>query len=173
MFLTATAVQQLLNEWSHITIALFILLLLKPWIRYYGTTFTVNREKWCKDGYLQECKVCLPRWFNGKESACQCRRHRFHPWSGKIPHAVEQLNWCTMTVDCLACALGPGSHNSWAHAPQLLTPVTQSLYSSAGEATTMRSPNTATQTCSLQLETSLHSNRPSTVKNKERTFKNA
>ena len=22
--------------------------------------------------------------FSGKESACQCRRHRFHPWVGKI-----------------------------------------------------------------------------------------
>ena len=30
----------------------------------------------------------LPRWLNGKESACQCRRHkrcRFNPWVGKIP----------------------------------------------------------------------------------------
>ena len=34
----------------------------------------------------------LPRWLSGKESAHQCRRHRFDPWSGKIPHAVEQLN---------------------------------------------------------------------------------
>ena len=24
-------------------------------------------------------------WLNSKESACQCRRHRFDPWSGKIP----------------------------------------------------------------------------------------
>ena len=30
----------------------------------------------------------LPRWLSGKESACQCRRHRrpgFDPWIGKIP----------------------------------------------------------------------------------------
>ena len=30
----------------------------------------------------------FPKWLNGKESACQCRRHRklgFHPWVGKIP----------------------------------------------------------------------------------------
>ena len=26
----------------------------------------------------------LPRWPNGKESACQCRRHMFSPWVGKI-----------------------------------------------------------------------------------------
>ena len=27
----------------------------------------------------------LLRWLSGKESACQCRRHRFDPWEGKIP----------------------------------------------------------------------------------------
>ena len=26
----------------------------------------------------------LPRWCSGKESVCQCRRHGFHPWVGKI-----------------------------------------------------------------------------------------
>ena len=26
----------------------------------------------------------LPRWVSGKESACQCRRHRFDPWVEKI-----------------------------------------------------------------------------------------
>ena len=26
-----------------------------------------------------------PRWLSGKESICQCRRHRFDPWVGKIP----------------------------------------------------------------------------------------
>ena len=25
-------------------------------------------------------------WLSGKESACQCRRHKFNPWSRKIPH---------------------------------------------------------------------------------------
>ena len=33
-------------------------------------------------------KHCLSRWLNGKESTCQCRRHRRHefdPWVGKIP----------------------------------------------------------------------------------------
>ena len=29
--------------------------------------------------------MLLPRWFSGKESACQCRRFRFDPWVGKIP----------------------------------------------------------------------------------------
>jgi len=29
--------------------------------------------------------IGLPRWLSGKESACQCRRHRFDPWVRKIP----------------------------------------------------------------------------------------
>ena len=28
-------------------------------------------------------------WLSGKESICQCKRHGFDPWSGKIPHAME------------------------------------------------------------------------------------
>ena len=27
----------------------------------------------------------LPWWFTGKESTCQCRRHRFNPWVRKVP----------------------------------------------------------------------------------------
>ena len=33
----------------------------------------------------------LPWWRSGWESACQCGGHGFEPWSGKIPHATEQL----------------------------------------------------------------------------------
>ena len=40
----------------------------------------------------------LPWWCSGWESACQCRGHGFEPWSGKIPHAAEQLGpWTTIT----------------------------------------------------------------------------
>ena len=34
------------------------------------------------------CCLEIPRYFSGKESACQrrrCRRHRFDPWIGKVP----------------------------------------------------------------------------------------
>ena len=31
----------------------------------------------------------LPWWLSSKESACQCRRHRFDPWDGKIPWRRE------------------------------------------------------------------------------------
>ena len=27
----------------------------------------------------------FPKWFRGKESTCQCRRHGFNPWAGKTP----------------------------------------------------------------------------------------
>ena len=40
----------------------------------------------------------LPWWRSGWESACQCRGLRFEPWSGRIPHAAEQLRpWATIT----------------------------------------------------------------------------
>ena len=56
----------------------------------------------------------LPWWLSGKESACQCKRPRFDPWSRKIPHVAEQLSPCTTTVHCL------GDHllHSWLPEPQ-------------------------------------------------------
>ena len=51
----------------------------------------------------------LPTWFSGKESVCQCRGRGFDPWSGKFPHAMEQLSLCTSTAE----PVRPG-----AHAPQ-------------------------------------------------------
>ena len=41
----------------------------------------------------------LPLWHSHLESACQCREHGFEPWSGKIPHAVEQLSPCTTSTE--------------------------------------------------------------------------
>ena len=35
--------------------------------------------------HFAKANVGLPRWFSGKEPACQCRRCRFNPWAGKIP----------------------------------------------------------------------------------------
>ena len=63
-----------------------------------------------KDLYLEYIKISgLPWWRSGWESACQCRGHGFEPWSGKIPHAVEQLNpWATTTEPA---RLEPVLHN--------------------------------------------------------------
>ena len=43
-------------------------------------------------------KEGLPWWRSGWEPACQYKGHGFEPWSGKIPHAAEQLGpWATTT----------------------------------------------------------------------------
>ena len=57
----------------------------------------------------------FPWWHSGWESACQWRGHGFKPWSGKIPHAVEQLGpWTTTTEPvCLEPVLrNKRGHNS-------------------------------------------------------------
>ena len=37
------------------------------------------------------CYMGFPGGASGKEPACQCRRHGFHPWVGKIPWRREWL----------------------------------------------------------------------------------
>ena len=51
-----------------------------------------DRIKWPESPLKQTLKWSstlswdgLPRWFTGKESTCQCRRHGFNPWIRKIP----------------------------------------------------------------------------------------
>ena len=41
----------------------------------------------------------LAWWSSGWESACQCWGCGFDPWSGKISHAMGQLNLCTTAID--------------------------------------------------------------------------
>ena len=41
----------------------------------------------------------LPWWRSGWESTCQCRGHGFEPWSGRIPHAPEQLGPCATATE--------------------------------------------------------------------------
>ena len=52
----------------------------------------------CSKESKRNKKHGLPWWRSGWESACQYRGHGFEPWSGKIPHAAEQLGpWATIT----------------------------------------------------------------------------
>ena len=71
---------------------------------------TLCSQNYCS--FLKEClkmKRGLPWWRSGWESACQCRGHGFEPWSGKIPHAAEQLGpWATITEPA---RLEPVLHN--------------------------------------------------------------
>ena len=48
----------------------------------------------------------LPWWLSGKESACQCRRHWFDPWSRKSPHAVKQRSLCASSSEPVLQSLG-------------------------------------------------------------------
>ena len=45
----------------------------------------------------------LPWWLSGKESAWQCKRLVFDPWSRKITYANEWLNLCTTTTEAKRC----------------------------------------------------------------------
>ena len=57
----------------------------------------LNSLSWQKNT-LKNNTVGLLWWCSGWESACQCRGHGFEPWSGRIPHAAEQLGpWATTT----------------------------------------------------------------------------
>ena len=45
-------------------------------------TGTSKIQPWEK--YRHEIMSGLLKWLSGKESACQCRRHGFDPWVGKV-----------------------------------------------------------------------------------------
>ena len=64
-----------------------------------GSTWGERERERQKDRQNQKDETYgLPWWRSGWESACQCRAHGFEPWSGKIPHAAEQLGpWATTT----------------------------------------------------------------------------
>ena len=101
----------------------------------------------CLNHSVQKWTMGLPWWHGGWESACQCRGHGFEPWSGKIPHAVEQLGpWATTTE------------------PARLEPVLPTR-----EAAIVRGPRTTMKNgpCLPQLEKALaQKRRPNTAKNK-------
>ena len=62
----------------------------------------------------------LPWWYSGWES-CQCRAHRFSPWSGNVPHAMEQLSPCTTITEAhTPRALQQGKPPHW-EAPSAIT----------------------------------------------------
>ena len=54
----------------------------------------------------------FPSWLNGKES-CQCRRHGFDPWVGKIP---GEGNGNPFQYSCLENSMDRGAWWATAHA---------------------------------------------------------
>ena len=68
----------------------------------------------------------LPQWIRGEESAFNCRRHGFYPWSWRISHAQEQLSSCTTSTEPGLQILGAAHPRTCAlklhsspHSPQL------------------------------------------------------
>ena len=55
-----------------------------PWLRVTGI---------CS---VESHSLTLPWWSSDTESTCQCMGHRFDPWSGRIPRALEQLSPCNV-----------------------------------------------------------------------------
>ena len=64
--------------------------------------------------------------------------HWFHPWSGKVPHALPQLSLCTTTAEATC-------RNHWAHVLQPLKPADPRARALQREATAMRNPHTTTR----------------------------
>ena len=62
-------------------------------------TFFASVTAWSSYFFSLKKFLGLSSWLSGKESICQCRRHRFDPRSGKIPHASKQLNPCATTTE--------------------------------------------------------------------------
>ena len=54
----------------------------------------------------------LPRPLSGKESTCQCRRHRFDSWVGKIPWRIK---WNPLQYSCLENPMDRGAWQATVH----------------------------------------------------------
>ena len=78
----------------------------------------------------------LSWWLSSKDSTCQCRRQRFDPWSGTIPHATEQLSLCATVVEPVLQSPGttttePSYRNYWS--PHILEPIRSNKRSHSNE----------------------------------------
>ena len=58
---------------------------------------------WCIHLHL----LGLPRWLSSKERICQCKRHGFNPWVGKIPWRKK---WQSTLYSCLG---NPMDREAW------------------------------------------------------------
>ena len=92
----------------------YVTIYLKYACNIYAIDITPFMSLWFKNEMLQlllnshtrKLKSGLPWWLSGKESACQCRIHRFPPWFRKVQHAEEQLSLCTTTIEPVLWSLG-------------------------------------------------------------------
>ena len=105
----------------------------KEWNNAICSSMDATRGKWSKlerERQILRDITCiwnlkynrvLPWWLSGKQSACQCRRQGFDPWSGKMPHAVEGLNPVPWLLSLGSRAWEPGlaCSSDWSlHTPE-------------------------------------------------------
>ena len=85
----------------------------------------IGENVWFRSAIRNNAGASLvAQWY--KESTCQCRRHTFSPWFGKIPHAAEQLSPCVTTTEPVLYSLeGATPEPLWppAGAPQQEKPL--------------------------------------------------
>ena len=68
------------------------------WVLWVILAIIKLQQGFVETFYLEPIRGLLS-WLSGKESTCKCRRHRFDPWSGRIPHASEQLSLRATTTE--------------------------------------------------------------------------
>ena len=98
-------------------ISLWALFILQMWLIWicslflciYQNTYTLLHLWAYKFAviYIKSPALGLPWWSRSEESACQCRRHGFHSWSGRISYASEQRSLCNAATE--ACV--PRAHS--------------------------------------------------------------
>ena len=57
-------------------------------------------------------KSRFPWWFSSKESACQCQRHGFNPWIGKLPLEKETATYFSILAWGIPWTEEPGGLQS-------------------------------------------------------------
>ena len=55
------------------------------WVAINGVTQSRTRLKRLSSSSSSNSEYGLPWWLSDKESACQCRSHRFDSWVGMVP----------------------------------------------------------------------------------------
>jgi len=63
----------------------------QPGIEHQPSVVKVKSPKHWTTREFPRCSILIVWWLSGKESTCQCRRHRFGPWVRKIPCSRKQL----------------------------------------------------------------------------------
>ena len=95
VMLQSMGLQRIRNDWAtelNWTVIKDILWLLHGKLEGFWNLCPGNGVQ--NTNYKSPCHntLSLPWWLSGKESACQCRRQGFNPWSGKMPRASAQLS---------------------------------------------------------------------------------